>query len=691
MTKTTVHALLIGIDAYRDDLTLTDGVSFPRLNACVSDAKKMQAWLEKDPALEVKTLPLHDSDATKSAIVEAFRTHLALAGPDDVALIYYSGHGTTERADPAVWTDQRSGRLETLACYFDTAHPPDFLLTDKELRFLLHELYEKTKAHIVAIFDCCHSGDNTRNLPGREIVEKRVDYSFPQRQWSEFLFADRLTPADFQGRPVSDVLPQGAHIQLAASESDEPASIVGGQSVFTAYLLDALRRSGGRLSYSDLHTRVRNRLRAVFEQKPKIYAPDDHRALLDGGFLKKDIADKGDGTLVFNAAKKAWILDRGASSGVEVVATQATAALPDGKTATGVVTAVNLDEAAVRFAAEDGAGLNTAQPYSVRLTGLRRETVRLRLVDAGAPPEAIETVADRLAGNTDLDRRLALEDDPQKADYDLVLSPDFYYLTRREEQYRPLVASVAATAPDAAGRLAGQLAYIADWLLINRLRNTGPTALSDDALEIQFFQIHPDGSETPLAVGPGQTLRIEYAATGDAEKPWAGKLRIVAFNRSGGNLYVLSCLQTPNFRSMTGLFEPPVKMIEQGKSETLREHRGGVLPFSLDDVAYWYNWPEENHTLKFVFSTLDFDAGNFEKAGLARPLTPDSKRTGGEDGEGDRALHRWGARNFQVIFRNPDFDQNLAGKAAGMIKFGEKTQEEVGDGSPAWFGAHLSG
>src|SRR4051794_15617891 len=85
---TTIYALLIGIDDYP--------LPVPRLRGCVNDIREMQTYLQArvDPggrpveeALRVKTLINHE--ATRSAVIGAFRGHLGQAGADDVAFFCY--------------------------------------------------------------------------------------------------------------------------------------------------------------------------------------------------------------------------------------------------------------------------------------------------------------------------------------------------------------------------------------------------------------------------------------------------------------------------------------------------------------------------------------------------------------------------------------------------------------------------
>lgn len=135
-----VYALIVGIDKYPSEVILQQSVRFPALRGCVHDAKAVTAYLETSPPAEVDTLLLTDEKATKTAIVEAFRSHLGQAKAGDVALFYFSGHGTQEWADKTVWTGETDGRLECLACYYTAQTADSFLLADKELRYLIGQL-----------------------------------------------------------------------------------------------------------------------------------------------------------------------------------------------------------------------------------------------------------------------------------------------------------------------------------------------------------------------------------------------------------------------------------------------------------------------------------------------------------------------------------------------------------------------
>src|SRR5215213_5424021 len=95
-TKKELYALLVAIDKYEGDIVNKDGIYFPPLSSCVPDSKRLKAYLENDPAFNAHVLLLADKEATKAAVVKGFSEHLGKAKKGDVALFFYSGHGTQE-------------------------------------------------------------------------------------------------------------------------------------------------------------------------------------------------------------------------------------------------------------------------------------------------------------------------------------------------------------------------------------------------------------------------------------------------------------------------------------------------------------------------------------------------------------------------------------------------------------------
>lgn len=683
-TPTNVYALIIGINDYREDILLAQKVVFPKLSGCINDAQNILQYLQSDASLKVNALELYDRMATKPVIIDAFRTHLAQATNDDVVFLFYSGHGGVEAADTTVWGDPH---LECLVCYYDHGHSPDFLLADKELRILLKELHDKTKAHIVTIFDCCHSGDNTRELFAGtpDTKRKQIDFTFPKRQWNEFIFSNQFQAAQFVGKNMNQVIPQAPHIQIAAAERDEAALEVGGHGVLTTYLLKSLKACGGNVTYRDLHSRIRNQVKYLFAQKPKMYAPDQSLKLLEGGFLKKDVrSDVTSANLVYNK-KVGWRIDRGILHGV-VEGLTSVHIQADGESMTFPVGKTELDGAAV-----PGVFGLEKKDYIVSLSGLSRQTLRLQLVNKDATKQEVQTVMEQLVAPENA-AFIALEDDPGKADYSLVIWRGMYYLTAPDDLFRPLFRPIHykdpeddSLKPDASKMLVRVLRHISEWSMIKQLENTGQEVLDKNALQIKFSRILPDGQEVPMSFDTNRTADIEYEPMTGGSKKWGGKIRIEMTNTTKNTkLYAGVLYLDGGFGHTPRLLEPLVAELAPGQSKVVRDHLSGFLRLSFDDVHKWYNRPSFTDSLKFIVSTQPFEVLGLEKKSLPEPLTPETARSieelegkkGGIDLDEEESfkpsLSGWNAQTYHLKFHNPEFNKVSQADVTQMLETGEE-------------------
>jgi hypothetical protein len=276
-----LYALLVGINSYQPPV--------PPLRGCVNDLQKFVQYLEKESSdFEVHIHKLIDSQATKDNIVNAFTTHFEPASENDVVLFYFSGHGTQEEADPVFWAIEEDHKLESIVCYdgytLSDGKAKFNLLADKELRYLISNVAKKG-AHILTIFDCCHSGGNTRNsfilelgedtLERRMICRERLSQAFPARAWEDFIFSETISLDEVKKNSIAQYLTEGKHIQMAACQHDESAFEVGGEGVFTKNLLEILKRSEGLVTYYDLQARIQNYIRYQFRQTPRTYVSAD--------------------------------------------------------------------------------------------------------------------------------------------------------------------------------------------------------------------------------------------------------------------------------------------------------------------------------------------------------------------------------------------------------------------------------
>ncbi|MCB0375035.1 MAG: caspase family protein, partial [Sinomicrobium sp.] len=316
-----LYALLVAIDDYPAPV--------PPLGGCVNDIRKVKAYLEEEQQkMQPDILVLEDAAATKAAIIAGFREHLAKAWAEDTALFYFAGHGTQEEADPELWPFESDQKLECIVNYDGVSQTENGLqtnlLADKELRYLLHEL-AKTQAHIVTIFDCCHSGSNSREveLPKtdaqitlRRYVNSRLTTAVSKRSWEQFLFSDIIRQEDLRQLPLSRVIPAGQHVHMSACRSDQQAYEVNGGGLFTSTLLELLRDSKGELSYFDLRNRIRYMVKSEYKQTPEVYVQGNESYELFSGFLGEAVERQlNEANFVYNK-KEGWVLDMGAMHGL---------------------------------------------------------------------------------------------------------------------------------------------------------------------------------------------------------------------------------------------------------------------------------------------------------------------------------------------------------------------------------------
>ena len=143
-----VLAVAVGVSDYErmSDLDNTD-----------KDATELLASLRQAGLLHPASVALTNSEATSSAVKSALRRAAQAAGPDDVVLFFYSGHG--DQVDVERGARELDGRAETIELY-------DQAMRDSELESLLNGIDSRM---VLVALDACFSG-GFRNLVNRPNV-----------------------------------------------------------------------------------------------------------------------------------------------------------------------------------------------------------------------------------------------------------------------------------------------------------------------------------------------------------------------------------------------------------------------------------------------------------------------------------------------------------------------------------------
>ena len=155
-------ALLVGINRYQHR-------EIPRLRGAVNDVNSMKDLLETRFGFDENDIvKLTDNEATRKAIMDAFRDHLIAKtkGPgDEIVVFHYSGHGSQRATDDP---NAENGWYETIVPHDSGRGLDSDINSNKDiLDYDVSDLFTELRANtrfITFIFDSCHSGDVTRNI-----------------------------------------------------------------------------------------------------------------------------------------------------------------------------------------------------------------------------------------------------------------------------------------------------------------------------------------------------------------------------------------------------------------------------------------------------------------------------------------------------------------------------------------------
>ena len=262
------RALLIGINKYQ-----MDGAD---LRGCVNDVQDLSAALTEFYGFEKRDITtLIDGAATQKAMLAGIKRLVRDSKKGDVVVLHYSGHGSNVPDNDG---EESDGRDETLC-------PTDLDWDDPFRDDWLRREFDRLKdgVNFTVIMDCCHSGTNTRAiLPPDAPIKQRYlpspwglkaaesGRSLPKKVTSELR---RSTRSARKGRDIvkaelPEVLITGCRDTQTSADAFINSRYNG---ALTFSLVDAIRRTKGRLTYNELHDRASATLKARnFDQVPQL-------------------------------------------------------------------------------------------------------------------------------------------------------------------------------------------------------------------------------------------------------------------------------------------------------------------------------------------------------------------------------------------------------------------------------------
>lgn len=261
-------AVVVGVGDYRDFGSEVGG----DLPGAVNDALGMRdVLLARWGFTDERVKLLVDAEAGRDAIRAAITGWLATrAGPDDVVLFYFAGHGSQ------AWDadgDEQDGLDETIAPWDALREGPENDILDDELASWLGALPTR---NVVVILDNCHAGTGTRAV---------TPFSLPRTLARHVARTPRPPAATRSAEaPVAE---ETGVLEIAAAQAEEIAvdaawPAAGGAQrwggAFTTLLVRELWRAPPDATYREIFAHSAAELRQHgFAQEPRL-SPGPHGA-----------------------------------------------------------------------------------------------------------------------------------------------------------------------------------------------------------------------------------------------------------------------------------------------------------------------------------------------------------------------------------------------------------------------------
>ena len=617
-----ILALLVGIDQYPG--------SVPQLQGCVNDIEAFESYLQEriNPhEYQLKLLKLQNQKATRQAVIDGFTQHLNQATENDIALFYYSGHGSQEQAPPEFWHLEPDHMNETLVCW-DSRQPGGWDLADKELAYLIHQI-DKKGPHIVLILDACHSGSGTRDVTQLTGV-RHAPADRRTRTIQEFLFPVESLEGVFKPSTIENDLvtpsgwsiPQGKHVLLAGCQDREVASeyVQEGQprGAFSYFLLNSLKKNNGSLSYRELFKRTCALVKSQIKgQTPQLEATnlDD----LDLPFLGAEAIKKRDPyfTLSFNT-QHGWVIDGGAVHGLpQRGETIQLALFPQGSTAEQMkhaaqavgqaeVTAVlpHLSTVTITKGKEN---LTTDTVLNAVITFISVPTIGV-CFEGDASAIALVQAEIKNSGLGEGSLYVRVVDHPHDAQLRVLAREDEYFITKPQDN-KPLVATIKGHSQPHAKQVVGRLEHIARWMDIVELSSPANNRISANAVTMQVFNNGTESKDTQL--------RLEYQKNGDQWRQPHFQLKLT--NHSPIRLYCALLDLTEQYSvSVPPLLPNGGIWLDPGKEVWAYTQK--PIPTTVPEELWEQGITEYQDILKLIISTSEFDATLLKQDKLDSPV-----------------------------------------------------------------------
>ncbi len=610
-----IYALLVGIDAYPNPIQPLQG--------CVNDIKAVEEYLTGRVSTDNYQLHLRtliDKEATRQGIINGFREHLSQATKEDIALFYYSGHGSQEQAPQEFWHLEPDRLNETIVCY-DSRSANGWDLADKELGKLISQV-AKNEPHLIIIMDCCHSGSGTRGELELDVAVRKAPLDRRKRPLESFIISlpeiEQISTSRSLERNFSSwTLPQVRYIFLSACRNIELAKEYSIETekrgVFSYFLLDTLKKTHSSLTYRDLFKRTDALVRSkVTAQSPQIEVGESKD--LDQPFLGGAISSHLPYFTVSHNQNYGWVIDGGAVHGIPQAANSETTELAIFSLDTPTAQLSQLS-AAIGTARVSKVMPQLSQITIAEVENLQSETTyKAVVISLPLPPKGVWITGEqagvalvRQAWQELSSLYIAEVAESKLAEWQL-LARDGQYLITRPVDDRPLIAPILGYSQETATQAMQRLEHLTRWTNIAELSNPATSRISASAVQMSIYQHEQELTATDL--------RLEYyQENGQWQQP---TFKVKLTNTSNNPLYCALLDLTDRYAVSAELFATGGVWLQPGESAWALN---GEPIYSTVDRELWEKQgiTEVKDILKLIISTAEFDATLLEQAELDLP------------------------------------------------------------------------
>ncbi len=641
-----LYSFLVGVDKY------------PKpgdLSGCVNDVRKIENYLNNlDSSFYdevIDPVVLTDKEGNRKNIIKCLQKQVKKLSSEDTLLFYFSGHGVNEISKDLFY-DNYNGLIQTLYCYPPANPEEDNKLANKELRYILGQCAKG--AHILTVFDCCHSGDMTRSMEKDRKMKAASIRPFDERTYKEFIFNKKTTPEELRKKDFNEIFPDNNVITLSACLSSERAWEYNGGGTFTNSLIKTLEANNSDISYADLLKQIELHVRSTTSEKqtPTISILGDRKydQLTSWLRMNGDKMKKGKSFIQYND-KTGWMFSKGEVHGV-AVGDLITIHKSKSESIDLKIKEVNLIDSLIDQSEIDNFNLDNTKIYSVISETIHKRKPVLGIHNIDGAEEIFQQIETILEQDESID----YSDILGQCDYHVNIFKGMLYFSFPDSSYQPLnrqfdLVKNKGQINSLRSYLDNNLQTIRNWFHFKNLE-------IQDAFKEMPVKIEIKTEDSEYAdVTKGSFTMTPEGRTGKGSL-WR-KYELKVSNESNENIYV-TLLAVYNSLHEISAVDGKTFEILPGKSKIFKNY------MQIDPYQEIYNWEEERVYLKFLvnnYGEITQEIASITQSGFSPPMTHKGESRGGGSSEEIESPVKNALYTTELILTN-----NMFNKVSGELE-----------------------